>query len=457
MNSPYWEFANGHAQEALETSFDWLLQNVLVKLSAQDIAGFATADLDRKIRIITDFMRVFVDIFGVLHKINLSDADFNKVLAKMAETYKNSNMPYTTTVIPNNNPPSQQAGPSVAAKIISPVPLPPPTVIAPQPMTVSQLVTTYERDPFTGQVRKVQVYRPMPVHQPTYYQQPTGVVYAAPSPANGYHAPNGRTLQYNAAPGQYAPAPVTGPGYSQVYHVKNGSSSQQQPAPNPYAQQQPNPYAPQHQQYPPQQQHVQQQPRRSSSTPSGYPGLSSSTAPVQPPPQRHHYVAPSSSSSSSAHYTTLSTSNYQPSPSVLPPPGEEIPVHLPIDQWDAQKPAAYQPPAPQMIQPPVTGSASAPDLSAPSGLPAFAPMVNPFATTSPPPTAVPLEASAPAATHKDDDEDKNLCKICFERDLDCALLPCSHVTCYECATSLKLSKCPFCRQEISQVLKLYRA
>lgn len=372
----------------------------------------------------------------------------------MTEMSRNTNMPYTAVVTPHGLSPapgSAQPGvPKIVAGGVSPLP-PPPTVIASQPVTVSQLVTAYEKDPYTGQIRKVQVYRPVPVQQPSYYQQPTGVVYAAPSAANNYHAPRGYTVQYNGQPSGHYPVapPPQNKQYAQAYH---GPSQ----APHPYGQ------------------HQLQQPQRSASTPSGYPGHSSSTAPLQPSQQRQHYAAPSSNP-----YAPPS-SNYNSSSYVLPPPDSDIPVHLPVDQWDAQKPSNPQgyvhsnpPPVPQMISPPTT-SASAPNLAAPVPLdtsysvPLSAPpSENPFTSLSssqsstgaaPALAALSIEPTGPpAATPGKEDEDKNVCKICFERDLDCALLPCSHVTCYQCATSLKLTKCPFCRQDIAQVLKLYRA
>lgn len=439
--------------------YDWIVNSVLTRLVVYDVGGYSTGDLDRKIRVLTDFMRAFVAVFGTLHKNPLTDVEFNKVLAQMAEMYKASNMPYTTVVVPQN-PPKVQAAPSAQApgvtKIVPGV-LPPPTVLAPQPVTVSQLVTAYERDPMTGQIRKVQVYRPVPVQQPTYYQNPSGVVYAAPSPANNYHAPRGYTTQYTSSShsGHYGVSGSQKGPYAQVYHVPAGSSSQApQHGSNPYA--------------------VPQQPQQHQRSGSqGYPGLSSSTAPAQPQP-RHppqpHYAYPHA------------PMNYPSSSSALPPPGSDIPANLPIDQWDAVKPdrpssassSIYHtnaiPAPPHMISPPVS-SASAPNLasSAPLNASYAAPISAPparedsphqplsaFATDSAQALQPPI-STTPNGTPKEDEDDKNVCKICFERDLDCALLPCSHVTCYQCATTLKLTKCPFCRQDVAQVLKLYRA
>lgn len=379
-------------------------------------------------------------------------------------------MPYTAVVMPQSSSPvpgSAPAAPRIVAQAVSPLP-PPPTVVASQPVTVSQLVTAYEKDPYTGQLRKVQVYRPVPVQQPMYYQQPTGPVYAAPSSAHQYPAQRGYPAAYGGqSSGHHVAPPPQNKPYTQVYQIPSSQAPSQ--APNPYGH------------------HQLQQPQRSASSPSGYPGHSSATAPQQPQQHRQQgYVAnpypPPSANPYSAPPPASNPYHNRPS-SVLPPPDSDIPVHLPIDQWDAQKPdrsssasghytQSNPPPPPQMVSPP-TSSASAPNLAAPVPLdtsysvPLVAsPSENPFTSLSSSQSSVgsssisaPLaaEPTAPAAATPGNDEDKNVCKICFERDLDCALLPCSHVTCYQCATSLKLTKCPFCRQDIAQVLKLYRA
>eukprot|EP00391_Amoebophrya_sp_Ameob2_P002037 CAMPEP_0179000638 /NCGR_PEP_ID=MMETSP0795-20121207/10806_1 /TAXON_ID=88552 /ORGANISM="Amoebophrya sp., Strain Ameob2" /LENGTH=936 /DNA_ID=CAMNT_0020693703 /DNA_START=179 /DNA_END=2990 /DNA_ORIENTATION=+ len=52
-------------------------------------------------------------------------------------------------------------------------------------------------------------------------------------------------------------------------------------------------------------------------------------------------------------------------------------------------------------------------------------------------------------------EDENLCKICFDGELNCCLYPCGHVVCcVEC--SKKINECPVCRQFIGEVIKLFR-
>jgi hypothetical protein len=50
--------------------------------------------------------------------------------------------------------------------------------------------------------------------------------------------------------------------------------------------------------------------------------------------------------------------------------------------------------------------------------------------------------------------DTKLCKICFEKEIDCVIVPCGHTACCcECAVPLK--NCPFCRNPIGSVVKMY--
>jgi len=52
--------------------------------------------------------------------------------------------------------------------------------------------------------------------------------------------------------------------------------------------------------------------------------------------------------------------------------------------------------------------------------------------------------------------DKLLCKICLEREIDTALLPCRHsCLCSVCANNV--NQCPVCRNSIGQVLQIYRS
>jgi hypothetical protein len=54
------------------------------------------------------------------------------------------------------------------------------------------------------------------------------------------------------------------------------------------------------------------------------------------------------------------------------------------------------------------------------------------------------------------DEDLNLCRICFEAEMDAAFIRCGHMTaCEECARQVK--DCPVCRRPIDAVLKIWKA
>jgi len=55
----------------------------------------------------------------------------------------------------------------------------------------------------------------------------------------------------------------------------------------------------------------------------------------------------------------------------------------------------------------------------------------------------------------DDIDDKQLCKICYEREMDCALLPCGHMVCMQCST--RISRCPHCRERFERTQKLFRS
>eukprot|EP00828_Plagiopyla_frontata_P033138 TRINITY_DN43049_c0_g1_i1.p1 TRINITY_DN43049_c0_g1~~TRINITY_DN43049_c0_g1_i1.p1 ORF type:complete len:175 (-),score=30.34 TRINITY_DN43049_c0_g1_i1:72-596(-) len=52
------------------------------------------------------------------------------------------------------------------------------------------------------------------------------------------------------------------------------------------------------------------------------------------------------------------------------------------------------------------------------------------------------------------EEEKNLCKVCYQREIDSVLLECCHsVLCYGC--SQNIIHCPICRSEITRVVKTY--
>jgi hypothetical protein len=61
------------------------------------------------------------------------------------------------------------------------------------------------------------------------------------------------------------------------------------------------------------------------------------------------------------------------------------------------------------------------------------------------------------------EEDKNLCKICFSREIDTVLMECCHfILCFACTTNLKnvrvfddYEKCPICRSLITKVIQTH--
>ena len=105
---------------------------------------------------------------------------------------------------------------------------------------------------------------------------------------------------------------------------------------------------------------------------------------------------------------------------------------------------------------------------------------HPRGVPSPPPQAVPPPpAPAPqlmprrmsvsggdrdggAAVCQTNDQVERECKICFEQQLDCVLLPCGHACCcYECGIRVKFSslggqgRCPICRVGIKSVTQIF--
>ena len=54
------------------------------------------------------------------------------------------------------------------------------------------------------------------------------------------------------------------------------------------------------------------------------------------------------------------------------------------------------------------------------------------------------------------EEERDMCRICYEREIDTVLLDCAHrVMCFRCASNIH--QCPVCRQDIARVLKTYQA
>jgi len=53
-------------------------------------------------------------------------------------------------------------------------------------------------------------------------------------------------------------------------------------------------------------------------------------------------------------------------------------------------------------------------------------------------------------------EEDNFCKICFEKPMDSVIIPCGHVCiCMDCSKGLVL--CPMCRNQIVQIIKMFKS
>lgn len=53
----------------------------------------------------------------------------------------------------------------------------------------------------------------------------------------------------------------------------------------------------------------------------------------------------------------------------------------------------------------------------------------------------------------ENEEEKNICAICFEQKIEVALLNCGHTLCSSCSKNVRI--CPFCRSHIQKILKLH--
>ena len=53
-----------------------------------------------------------------------------------------------------------------------------------------------------------------------------------------------------------------------------------------------------------------------------------------------------------------------------------------------------------------------------------------------------------------DVEEDDLCKICYDREMNCALTPCGHMVCFECSKRIKA--CPVCRRRVFKVQRVFR-
>jgi len=66
----------------------------------------------------------------------------------------------------------------------------------------------------------------------------------------------------------------------------------------------------------------------------------------------------------------------------------------------------------------------------------------------------PLPPGEPEVTDPGSIESKLQCKICFDGEVNCVFVPCGHTACcYSCAAPMK--SCPFCRNPIGSIVKMF--
>jgi len=57
---------------------------------------------------------------------------------------------------------------------------------------------------------------------------------------------------------------------------------------------------------------------------------------------------------------------------------------------------------------------------------------------------------------QDEDEEKDICKICFVNTINCIAIPCGHFSnCLDCGR--RLTKCPICRIKVDKMQEVFRA
>ncbi|KAK9275083.1 hypothetical protein L1049_022342 [Liquidambar formosana] len=71
-------------------------------------------------------------------------------------------------------------------------------------------------------------------------------------------------------------------------------------------------------------------------------------------------------------------------------------------------------------------------------------------------TALLLEQEKADMSTKEADTAKAawLCRICLSTEVDITMVPCGHVLCHRCSSAV--SRCPFCRVQVSKFMKIYR-
>ncbi|XP_067656898.1 protein neuralized-like isoform X1 [Haliotis asinina] len=112
-------------------------------------------------------------------------------------------------------------------------------------------------------------------------------------------------------------------------------------------------------------------------------------------------------------------------------------------------------PPPPTVPPSVLRSFSVPSQATPT---------SPTGAVPPPPPYPVSMPTSPTSGHGDNQpvfDDTSECTVCYERQVNCVLYTCGHMCmCYECAIAVRKDKgglCPICRQQIKDVIKIYRS
>lgn len=82
----------------------------------------------------------------------------------------------------------------------------------------------------------------------------------------------------------------------------------------------------------------------------------------------------------------------------------------------------------------------------------------PKLSSPPSPTSIELPTVSPSETCCEKFEEKlretRLCKMCYTNEINLVFIPCGHIfSCIQCYFAVK--ECPFCRQPINDVMKIY--
>lgn len=108
------------------------------------------------------------------------------------------------------------------------------------------------------------------------------------------------------------------------------------------------------------------------------------------------------------------------------------------------------------------------NIQAPTSLPAMSrsvsqptPLIPPSPST--PKSLQPFSTPCTPSSINDPiaDNESNECNVCYERPVNAVLYTCGHMCmCFECAQAVRQERsalCPICRQEIKDVIKIYRS